>query len=412
MCIEKVCKLAKDNVNAVAFLSNDERNEMLDIIAQSLVDKTSEILKANEQDILASSTAPKHFIDRLRLDDNRIKGIANGLLELKGIDCPVGEVLDAFTTKDGLNIEKVRVPLGVIGIVYEARPNVTADVIGICLKSGNAVVLRGSKDAINSNIKIVEVIKTALKNKGYNSEFIQIITDTNRDSVLKFVKMNEYIDVIFPRGGAGLIKATVENATVPVIETGAGVCHTFVEKTADQDMAIEIIKNAKLQRPSVCNAMESLMVSREIANEFIPKLLDELESFEVKCYGDSDTCAFDKRIILASDDTYYREYLAYEFSIKVVDSVEEGIKRINTYGTKHSDAIITKDNEKAEKFLNEVDSSCVYVNASTRFTDGFMFGFGAEIGISIQKLHARGPMGLKELTSYKYKIVGQGQTRK
>lgn len=394
-------------------LGTIEKNNALKVTAKAILEKKDCIIEANQIDI---ENAKKNgmkpaFIDRLTLTEARIQGMAEGLFQLIDLEDPIGEVTSMKKRPNGLIIGNKRVPLGVIAIIYESRPNVTADAFGLCFKSGNAVILRGGSDAINSNIAIVKVISDALSSVGADTDVIQLITDTNHEVVNEMMHLNQYIDVIIPRGGAGLIKAVVENSTIPVIETGTGNCHVFVDETADFNMAIDIIYNAKTQRIGVCNACESLVIHKNIANEFIPKVIDRLSEKNVEVRGDESAQAADSRVIAATEDDWGKEYSDYIISVKVVDCIDTAINHINKYNTKHSESIITKDYFNSQKFLNEIDAAAVYVNASTRFTDGFEFGFGAEIGISTQKLHARGPMGLKELTTNKYIIYGDGQIR-
>lgn len=393
-------------------LSTEKKNEALLCVAKALLENAAYILTENEKDIAAAKENGMHegLVDRLRLTDARIAAIADGLKEIVALPDPIGEVLEETERPNGLQIQKVRVPLGVIGIIYESRPNVTADAFGLCFKTGNAVILKGGSDAIHSNIAITESIRKGLTACGITADAIQLITDTDRKVTAEFMKMKDYVDVLIPRGGSGLIRAVVENSTIPVIETGTGNCHIYVDEAAELSMAVSIIMNAKTQRIGVCNACESLVVHESVAEKFLPMLKEALDTKNVELRGDEKareciSCA------QATAEDFYTEYLDYILSIKVVSSVDEAIKHINQHNTKHSEAIITTNAETAEKFLNEVDASSVYVNASTRFTDGFEFGFGAEIGISTQKLHARGPMGLKELTSYKYKVRGTGQIR-
>ncbi|MBQ8955765.1 MAG: glutamate-5-semialdehyde dehydrogenase, partial [Lachnospiraceae bacterium] len=341
----------------------------------------------------------------------RIDQMAEGIIQVSELKDPVGEVLDTIVRPNGLHIDKVSVPMGVIGIIYESRPNVTADAFALCFKSGNATILRGGSDAINSNRAIVNYIREALENEKLPDDVILIITDTSREVATEFMKLNQYVDLLFPRGGAGLIQSVVENATVPVIETGVGNCHIYVDESADIDMAVNIIDNAKTQRFGVCNAAESLVIHRGIAKEVIPAIYERLSSKNVEMRGADDVREIVRGIASATEEDYAREYLGPYISVKLVDNIDHAIEHINIYSTHHSEAIITEDSENAEKFLNEIDSACVYWNASTRFTDGYEFGFGSEIGISTQKLHARGPMGLKALTSYKYQIKGNGQIR-
>ncbi len=394
-------------------MSTIEKNTALAVIAKALVKATDDILAANKIDITKAEEQgmPQGMVDRLRLSQERIAGMAEGLQQIMELPDPVGEVLETIDRPNGLKIMKKRVPIGVIGIFYESRPNVTADAFGLCFKSGNAVILKGGSDAISSNIAITKCIQHALATVGANPNVIQLIADTNRQTAVAFMKMNAYVDLLIPRGGAGLIKAVLENSTIPVIETGTGNCHIFVDESADIEKAISIIINSKTQRIGVCNACESLVVHKNIMQTFLPRLDIALKEKQVEVRGDLDTKNILTDCILATQEDYGTEYLDLILSVKTVTNVEEAIAHINKYNTKHSESIITENADNAEKFLNEVDAACVYVNASTRFTDGFMFGFGAEIGISTQKIHARGPMGLNELTSYKYTIYGDGQIR-
>lgn len=394
--------------------STEEKNLALKIAADALLKNKEAILAANGQDIERGEKNGMHpgMVDRLRLTSERIDAMAEGLLQIVELPDYVGEVLEHFERPNGLIIEKCRVPLGVIGIIYESRPNVTVDAFGLCFKSGNVVILKGGSDAILSNIAIVKVLRDALANAGVAQDALQLIEDTERSVASAFMKLNQYVDLLIPRGGAGLIKSVVENSTIPVIETGTGNCHVYVDKDADLDMAVKIIFNAKTQRISVCNACESVVVHSGIKEQFLPKLAQALAQKNVELRGDERVREIlVEGCIPATEEDYGTEYLDYILSLKTVDSVEEAIAHINKYNTKHSECIVTANQDTAQKFLKEVDAACVYVNASTRFTDGFEFGFGAEIGISTQKLHARGPMGLKELTSYKYTIYGNGQVR-
>ena len=409
MTVNETCRLAKANANAVAFSTESEKNEMLSLAAEALTAHADEILAANTRD-LDRFTRGEQLRDRLALNESRIAGIAEGLRQLRALPCPVGEVIERHTTAAGLKIERVRVPFGVVGIIYEARPNVTADAIGLCVKSGNAVVLRGSGDAYESNRAIVAVIKRALKEKGFNPEFIQLLDDCSREGAREFMRCQS-LDVLIPRGSASLIQSTLENATVPVIETGTGNCHIYLEASADFQKALPIVVNAKTQRPSVCNAAESLVVDESFARAHLCELVSALRDKGVEVVGDETSRAICSGILPASEEDFYTEFLALKISVKIVNGADEAIAFINEHSTGHSEAIVTENGELAEKFLREIDSACVYVNASTRFTDGFEFGFGAEMGISTQKLHARGPMGLRELTSYKFLIRGNGQIR-
>lgn len=394
-------------------LSTEEKNKALLLIADSLIKEEETILTANAGDIEAAIAAGMHtgMIDRLRLNKERVAAMAEGLRQIAELPDPVGEVLETFVRPNGLKIEKRRVPLGVIGIIYESRPNVTVDAFGLCFKTGNAVILKGGSDAICSNIAITKVVRDALTHAGITADAIQLIEATERKVTEEFMKMNAYVDVLIPRGGAGLIRSVVNNSTIPVIETGTGNCHIYVDKAADLTMAVKIIVNAKTQRIGVCNACESLVIHEKVRNTFLPMLSDALKAHHVEMRGDEKVCEILSDCIPATEEDFSTEYLDYIISMKTVTDIEEAIAHINKNGTRHSEAIITEDTNAAERFLSGVDAACVYVNASTRFTDGFEFGFGAEIGISTQKLHARGPMGLKELTSYKYTICGNGQIR-
>lgn len=398
-------------------LTDDKINEALTCIADAFVNDSDMILEANAGDVKRAIEAgtSEAMIDRLRLTLDRIKAMAKGLMIVKELENPVGEELSSDTRPNGLTIKKVRCPIGVIGIIYESRPNVTADAFGLCFKTKNAVILRGGSDAIESNKAIVEVIRQALVKLDINPDVVSLVTDTSREVAKQMMQLNKYIDLLIPRGGAGLIRTVVEQATIPVIETGTGNCHVFVDKTADIKMAVDIIHNAKTQRMGVCNACESLVIHKDIAKEAIPEIVADLKEKGIEIRAGKrvfDECAnLSELLATATEEDYATEYLAPIISMQIVDDVDEAIAHINRYTTHHSEAIVTADMNNAEKFLNEIDAAAVYVNASTRFTDGFEFGFGAEIGISTQKLHARGPMGLKELTSYKYKIYGDGQIR-
>lgn len=397
----------------LACMPEEEKNRALLAAAEGLIRDEDRILSANAKDVADGEAKGMHpgLVDRLRLTGDRIRAMAEGLRQVSALPDPVGEVLDSFIRPNGLRIEKRRVPLGVIGIIYESRPNVTADAFGLCFKAGNACILKGGSDALSSNLAIAESIRTSLAECGINPDAVQLITDTDRAVTEQFMRMNEYVDVLIPRGGAGLIRAVVEHSTVPVIETGTGNCHIYVDEYADLVKAVPIILNAKTQRIGVCNACESLVIHEAVRERFLPVLAQALREKHVELRGDERAQEAVPDMAKATEKDFETEYLDYILSIKTVDSLEKAIRYINRYSTGHSDAILTEDKERAERFLNEVDSACVYVNASTRFTDGFEFGFGAEIGISTQKLHARGPMGLKELTSYKYVIRGNGQIR-
>lgn len=415
-----ICKQAKKIAPKIGILDTNTKNQTLLTVADFLVKEQNVILDANKIDIEngKKNHMPEGLLDRLLLTETRITQMAEGLRQVAALDDPIGEVLGMKKRPNGLMIGQKRVPLGVVGIIYEARPNVTADAFALCFKTGNVVILKGGSDAIHSNIAIVETIRKALAKESIPEQAISLIEDTSRETAAAFMKMNEYVDVLIPRGGAGLIKAVVNQATIPVIETGTGNCHIFVDETADFNMAIDIIMNAKTQRIGVCNACESLVLHEKIADAFLPKLMKRLAEKEVEVHGDekvmqiADGCVKKELLVPATEEDWGREYLDYKISAKVVSSVDEAIAHINKYNTGHSEAIITENYSNAEKFLNEIDAACVYVNASTRFTDGFEFGFGAEIGISTQKLHARGPMGLLALTSTKYIIYGNGQIRK
>ena len=394
-------------------LSTNKKNEVLLAVADKLVKDAQTLINANRLDVETGKRnhMPEGLIDRLLLTESRIEGMAEGLRQVSALDDPVGEVTGMKKRPNGLLIGQKRVPLGVVAIIYESRPNVTADAFGLTFKSGNACILRGGSDSINSNIAIADVIANALSDNGINPDVINLIKDTDRALVNQLMKMNDYIDVIIPRGGAGLIKNVVNNSTVPVIETGTGNCHVYVDEYADIDMAVKVIYNAKTSRIGVCNACESLVIHKAVAKQAIPLIVNALKEKNVEVRGDEYAMQCDSRIVPASDDDWGMEYLDYIISVKTVDSVDEAIEHINTYNTGHSESIITKDYNNANRFLDEIDAACVYVNASTRFSDGFEFGFGAEIGISTQKLHARGPMGLKALTTTKYVIYGEGQIR-
>lgn len=406
-------KLAKEASYVLATLSTDVKNKALSAIADALVEKTDYIISENIKDIKngKSNDMPEGLIDRLTLTPERIDGIAEGIRQIAALPDPVGETVSGIKRPNGLKITKIRVPLGVIGIIYEARPNVTADAAGLCIKSGNAVILRGGKEAFNSNMAIVKVMQEAGYTAGLPVGSINLVENTTRESSTALMRLNEYLDVIIPRGGAGLIKAVVENATVPAIETGTGNCHVYVDGDADLKMAEEIVINAKTQRPSVCNAEEKLIVHSAVANEFLPVMLKALTDKGVEIVGDAKVCSMYPNAVLATEDDWGTEYLDMKIGVKIVDSIAEAIEHINKYNSGHSEAIVTNNYANAQMFLDRIDAAAVYVNASTRFTDGFEFGFGAEIGISTQKTHARGPMGLPELTSTKYIIEGTGQIR-
>ena len=413
MKLEEIGSRAKEVSRVLNNLGSTPKNEGLKAVAQALLDGKDKILEANQKDVQAALAKGMNpgLVDRLSLNDARIQAMAEGLLQVASLDDPVGEVISMKPRPNGLLIGQKRVPLGVIGMIYEARPNVTADAFGLCFKSGNAVILKGGSDALESNKAIVVQIREGLKSAGLPEDAVQLIESTDREVTRQFMRLNDYLDVLIPRGSAGLIRSVVENSTVPVIETGTGNCHIFVDESADLDMALNIIFNAKTQRIGVCNACESLMVHRAVAGEFLPLLKARQDEKQVEIRADKEACALVDGFVPATEEDWGREYLDYILSLKLVDSIDEAIAHINRYNTKHSEAIITSDYANAQRFLNEIDAAAVYVNASTRFTDGFEFGFGAEIGISTQKLHARGPMGLKELTTTKYIIYGNGQVR-
>lgn len=397
----------------LAAVSSVVKNKALESMAEALLAAQDEILAANAEDISAGKAKQmkESLIDRLLLTPARVADMADGLRQVASLRDPVGEIIGGSTLPNGLTVTKIRVPLGVIGIIYEARPNVTADAIGLCMKSGNAVILKGGSEAIRSNTKIAEVLKNAAEAAGIPKGSIQFITSTDHAAVQELISLNGLVDVVIPRGSGRLIQAVVGNASVPVIETGVGVCHTFVDEDADFAMAERIIINAKTQRPSVCNAMETLLVHRAAVREFLPAILQALKKHGVQVIGDETVCASDPDAVAATEEDWATEYGDLRLSVKIVDSVDDAIAHIATYGTKHSECIVTRNFAHARQFQQMVDAACVYVNASTRFTDGFQFGFGAEIGISTQKLHARGPMALPELTTYKYLISGDGQVR-
>lgn len=411
--VENLCRAASEIKYDVQKLSTEQKNRALSAAADKLVANKAQILDANKKDIDAgrASGMSEALIDRLTLTDKRIDQIAEGLLQVAALPDPVGEVMDEFTRPNGMKIRKVRVPMGVIGVIYESRPNVTADAFALCFKAGSAVILKGGSDAINSNIAITDVLRGALSECGISPDAVQLIATTDRAATRELMTMRQYVDILIPRGGAGLIRAVVENSKIPVIETGTGNCHVYVDKDADLDMAMKILINAKTQRIGVCNAAESLVVHRDVMDRFLPMLSKTMEEYKVLLRADDASGKLLPLSEPATEEDFGREYLALMLSVKTVDSVEEAIEHINRYHTGHSDCIVTENSEAADKFLREIDSACVYVNVSTRFTDGFEFGFGAEIGISTQKLQARGPMGLREITSYKYLITGDGQVR-
>lgn len=411
--LETILQKVKESTYYLKKMSSHDKNELLRKVAKNLVAHQEQIITANEKDmeIARQNGMKESLLDRLKIDENRITAMAEGLKEIAKLQDPVGETIEGKVLENGLEILKKRVPLGVVAIIYESRPNVTVDAFGLCFKTGNATVLKGGSDAIHTNITITEVIKKTLKEEKIVEDILYLVEDTSRETTQKLMKMQKYIDVLIPRGGRGLIKTVVENSTIPVIETGTGNCHIYVDKSADIEMALSIIENAKTQRTGVCNACESLVIHEKIKESFLPKLVELLTKKNVEIRGDEASCQVDASIKKATEEDFATEYLDLIISVKIVTDIEEAIHHINTYSTGHSESIITKDYANAQKFLNEIDSSCVYVNSSTRFTDGNEFGLGAEIGISTQKLHARGPMGLKELTTTKYEIYGDGQIR-
>lgn len=404
---------AKEASYELGVASPGQKNEALTFMAEELIKAKEEIIKANEIDRqnAIKKGITDALLDRLSLDDSRIEAMAQGLLDIVKLQDPVGEVTNMWQMPNGLQIGQKRVPIGVLGIIYESRPNVTSDAAGLCLKSGNAVILRGASDAINSNKAVAKALVAGIKRSGLPQDCVQLLEDTSRETAREMMRLNDYIDVLIPRGGAGLIKSVVQNATVPVIETGTGNCHIFVDETADLEMAKAIVLNAKVQRPGVCNAAEKLLVHESIANEFLPTIVKVLRENGVEVRGCNKAQAIVDDIKVIEEPEWHQEYLDLIIAVKVVKDVDEAIKHINKYNTGHSESIVTESYKNSQKFLQRVDAAAVYVNASTRFTDGGEFGFGGEIGISTQKLHARGPMGLKELTTSKYIIFGDGQIR-
>ncbi len=413
MTLTEIGQRAKEASFAIGKLEADEKNQGLLAAAEALLARKADILAANERDIDAARKKgmPEGLVDRLLLTPERITGIVEGMHQVASLDDPVGEVISMKKRPNGLLIGQKRVPMGVVGIIYEARPNVTADAFALCFKAGNAAVLRGGSDALESNQAITRALRAGLLKAGIPADAVQLLADTNRETAREFMRLNRYLDVLIPRGGAGLIKTVVENSTVPVIETGTGNCHIYVDESADFNMALDILFNAKTQRIGVCNACESVLVHEKIAKDFLPLMKKRLDEKQVEIRADAASRAVVGEFKEATEEDWGKEYLDYILSCKVVGSVDEAIAHINRYNTGHSEAIITKDYANAQQFLNEVDAAAVYVNASTRFTDGFEFGFGAEIGISTQKLHARGPMGLLALTSTKFIVYGNGQIR-
>lgn len=411
--LEQLGMKAKEATKSLMIASTEEKNKALESIAKALVDNADKIIEANKKDLenAANNNMAQAMMDRLKLDKDRIIGMADGVKGVISLPDPVGKVLNTVERPNGLIIKKVATPMGVIAVIFEARPNVTSDAAALCLKSGNTVILRGGKEAINSNKVIADIMRDAVAEAGMSKDVIQLVEDTSRDSANELMTMNKYVDVLIPRGGAGLIQAVVKNATVPVIETGVGNCHIYVDKDANIDMAVDIVFNAKTSRPSVCNAAETLLVHKDIASEALPKIKAKLDEKDVVILGDEEVKKILSNAENATEDDWATEYLDYKMSVKIVDSVEDAIDHIYKYSTGHSESIVTENEAVAELFMNCIDSAAVYVNASTRFTDGGEFGFGAEIGISTQKLHARGPIGLPELQSFKYKIYGNGQIR-
>jgi glutamate-5-semialdehyde dehydrogenase len=404
---------AREASRQLAHLNTDQKNRILLKVADLLVSSVSPILEANALDLeQADAMGLKGaIVERLTLTAERIDGIAEGLRQIVQLEDPIGQIEEMKKRPNGLLIGKKRVPLGVVGVIYESRPNVTADVAGLCIKTGNVCVLRGGKEAFRSNNAIVKIFHQAIEECGLDPHMVQLVQDTSRESSVAMMKLNRYLDILIPRGGAGLIQAVVQNSTVPVIETGVGNCHVYVDEDADLEMAVAIVYNAKTHRPGVCNAAESLLVHKKVARDVLPSIGARLKEGGVEIRGDKRTCGLIPDAIPATEDDWSAEYLDLVISSKVVGSVEEAVDHINTYGSMHSESIITENYSHAQYFLERVDAAAVYVNASTRFTDGFEFGYGAEIGISTQKLHARGPMGLRELTTSKYIIYGSGQTR-
>ena len=412
--IKELCIKAKLASIQMSKLSQGKKNNALYKMAEALEANTEQILKANKIDIEAakSKDLKASLLDRLSLDQKKIQTMANELREVATLEDPVGSVLATWTRPNGLIISQLRVPIGVVGVIYESRPNVTSDSAGICIKSGNAVILRGGSDALHSNVAIGDVLRETLLSTNLPIDAIQIVNSPDRKDAEELMTMRDYIDVLIPRGGTDLIRTVIEKSRIPVVETGTGNCHIYVEKNADLEKATPIIINAKVQRPGVCNALEKLLIDRKIANQYLPVIIEELRKNGVEVRGDDITRTIIPEVKAATEQDWYTEYLDLVISIKVVDCLDEAIAHINKYGTHHSESIITRDFEKAKRFLKEIDSAAVYWNASTRFTDGNQFGLGAEIGISTQKLHARGPMSIQHLTTTKYVVIGNGQIRK
>ena len=410
--LNKIGQQAQIAAQTLAQVPTSTKNQVLRAMADALEERTPEILEANQADLADTTGLEDKFIDRLTLTADRLAGIADGVRKVANLSDPLGNIERGWTTDSGLEISQKRVPFGVVGIIYEARPNVTVDSAVLCFKSGNAVILRGGKEALQTNIKIAVILREVLSTFNLPKDIVQVVAETSHELAQQFMRLNEYIDVLIPRGSARLIQTVVAHATVPVIETGAGNCHIYVDETADLQMAIDVVINAKTQRPSVCNATEKLLVNAAIAPDFLPQIAQALASSHVEIRGDEQTCQIlGDQVRPAQPEDWDTEYNDHIIAIKIVDGLDEAVSHINQHNTKHSEAIITTDYEHSQQFTQQVDAACVYVNASTRFTDGFEFGFGAEIGISTQKLHARGPMGLKELTTTKYIILWQGQIR-
>lgn len=410
--LENMGALAKDAARQLRVLNDEKKTEALQLISNALVEHCSVILEANAKDVeAATNTLSPSMIDRLTLTEERIKSMADAVIAVSKWDDPVGKVLESTNLPNGLYMEKVSVPLGVVGIIFEARPNVTSDCAALCIKSGNAVILRGGKEAFHSNKTITEVMREALTQSSLSPDCVQLVEDTSRDSANEMMALTRYLDVLIPRGGAGLIRSVVDNAKVPVIETGVGNCHIYIDKSADLDMAADIVFNAKTSRPSVCNAAEKLLIHKDIAGTALPQIASKLAAKDVALRGDITSAEILPQITVADEEDWAKEYLDFVLAVKIVEDIDEAIAHIEKYSSHHSDCIVTNDDEAADKFLMSVDSAAVYHNASTRFTDGGEMGLGAEIGISTQKLHARGPMGVGQLVSYKYTIRGNGQTR-
>lgn len=407
-------KKAKQVSKKIAQLSSEEKNKGLLSAADNLTARMDEIIAANKEDVekAIEQGITGALVDRLTLDKERIQAMVEGIRQIVDLEDPVGEISHMKKRPNGLEIGQKRVPLGVVGIIYESRPNVTADAFALCFKTGNTTILRGGKEAILSNMKIVDIIGEGLEKVGLPKEAVQLVEDTSRETSVEMMKMHDYLDVLIPRGGKGLITSVIENSTVPIIETGEGNCHMYIDEFADIEKALAITINAKVQRPGVCNAIETLLIHENIAAKILPELVKKLQSLRIEIRGDQKANKISPHIGLASEEDWAREYLDYILAIKIVDNFTQAIDHISHYGTGHSEAIVTENYSRAHEFLDQVDAAAVYVNASTRFTDGAEFGFGAEIGISTQKLHARGPMGLRELTSSKYIIYGDGQIRK